>query len=92
MYSPNFYATVMDKLLCGAEAGVPVVDHTKTLTEYVPEGTLTTTYAVCDAPAPSVIVDVATSTVCPAELCNTAKTTPVAEDVSELVMDTQTAL
>lgn len=38
----------------------PVVDHTKTLTEYVPDGRLVTTKAVELCPAASVTVDVAT--------------------------------
>lgn len=51
----------MDTLLCSTEIDDPVVDHTNTLTEYVPAGTLKTTYAVVDEPAARLLtVDVAT--------------------------------
>jgi hypothetical protein len=54
----------MDTLLSSVEIDAPVVDHTKTLTVYVPAGTLKTMYAVVDEPAARLLtVDVATCTV-----------------------------
>jgi len=54
----------MDTLLWLTEIDDPVVDHTNTLTEYVPAGTLKTTYAVVDELGARLLkVDVATCNV-----------------------------
>jgi len=59
------------------ESDDPVVDHTKMLTEYVPDGSVVGTNADCVAPAATVTEPVATWSVCPAELWNTANTIAV---------------
>ena len=62
----------MRVVVCDSET--PLDDQTKSWTVYVPDPRFRTGDAVPDAPAASVILDVDTSTVCPAESLTTAKT------------------
>jgi len=59
------------------ESDDPEVEHTKTVTEYVPDGSDVGTKASIVAPAATVTEPVATWSGCPAELRNTANTIAV---------------